>query len=141
MPRKTPSWWCRSWVYSTLLANAAMLPPAYAQTTTSKLYITATVINSCSFDSTATELMSITCSMQTPVVAAATSTTAGTGGTPVPLSLKNNATTLPLLATTKFCNFLGTSKLENASFNEFTLDLSRQVAGSAAYYSTMQVCF
>jgi hypothetical protein len=125
-----------------VLTNAAMLPPAQAQTISiSKLYITATVINSCSFDSTATELMSITCSMQTPVVAAATGTTAGTGGTPVPLSLKNTTTTLPLLATTKFCNFLGTSKLENASFNEFTLDIARHTAGSAAYYSTMQVCF
>jgi hypothetical protein len=36
---------------------------------------------------------------------------------------------------------LGTSKLENASFNEFNLDVSRHTAGSAAYYSTMQVCF
>jgi len=142
MQPKTLGRWCRCFL---LLANASMLPAAQAQTTsqsaTSNVYITATVINSCSFDSTATELMSITCSMQTPVVAAATGTTAGTGGTPVSFSFKNTTTKQPLLATTKFCNFLGTTKLENASFNEFTLDISRQTAGSSAYYSTLQVCF
>jgi hypothetical protein len=126
---------------ASLLLGAALMVPAHAQSATSPLVITATVVNSCSFDSTATELLSITCSMQTPVAAATAGAPAASGGAPAALSFQANAGTSPPLSSTKFCNFLATEQLENASFNQFALDVSHHTAGPASYYSTMQVCF
>jgi len=134
----------RSWVCGLVLIRATM-PAAQAQTTTqsvtANVYITATVINSCSFDSTAAELLSITCSMQTPIAASSAAPTVTSGGTEISLSVTTNAPNQTPLETTKFCNFLAAERLENASFNQFTSDISRNAAEPVSYYSTLQVCF
>ncbi len=124
---------------SLLLATGATIPRGHAETTTSQLMITVNVINSCSFDSSTTAPLSITCSMQTPVAASSSGVPAGVGATGASSTPAN--TVSPLHVTSKFCNFLATEQLENASFNQFSLDMAGHTAGPESYYSTMQVCF
>jgi hypothetical protein len=45
------------------------------------------------------------------------------------------------LPTTKLCNFLAIARLENASFNQYSLNITQMTTGPQRYYSTMQVCF
>ncbi len=129
----------RLWVCGLLLATGAMMPRGHAETTTSQLMVTVNVIDSCSFDSTTTALLAITCSMQTPVAESSSGAPAGVGAAGASSTPAN--TVSPLRVTSKFCNFLATAQLENASFNQFALDIAQHTTGPASYYSTMQVCF
>jgi hypothetical protein len=110
---------------------------------TSELFVTATVENSCSVDSSAMALVSVTCSLDTPLVAASVGSTGRTGGT----ASNTPATTLASAAKThsqyelRLCNFLASEQLENSSFNQFALNIDHRTAGPEKYYSTLQVCF
>jgi cell division septation protein DedD len=113
--------------------------------------ISANVVSSCSFDSTASSLLSVTCALDTPVATssvaadpgapqATTPNTAG-GSSPTPTTGTPIAATTPAKSTPKLCNALAASKLENQSFNQFIAALERKSDAPPRYFSTFQVCF
>ncbi len=113
---------------------------AQTSTTSSPFMVTANVINSCSFDSTTSQTLAITCSTQTPVAASSTGTPASSAAPVAQSSTVSNGASVRL-PTTKLCNFLAIARLENASFNQYSLDITQMTTGPQRYYSTMQVCF
>jgi len=138
------------------LAQLGVPASARGQSVTTSLNISADVANSCSFDSSDSALLSVTCAVQTPIAASSTNTTtpigtaAGTASgaldaaaSPVSFSpasgVASDASTAKK-STVKVCNFLATAEMENDSFNQFVSDI-HQHAAPQSYYSTYQVCF
>jgi len=109
---------------------------ASGQTSTSTLYVTVQVTNSCSFDSTVSDLLSVTCSIETPMVTAVAGAPAAVAGGPGAVaSLGADKSKI------KLCNALASSILENGSFNQFAADVARKSELPSRYISTYQVCF
>jgi hypothetical protein len=109
---------------------------ASGQTTTSTLFVTVQVTNSCSFDSTVSDLLSVTCSIETPMVTSVV-------GAPVSLAGDTSTAGSPSSdkSKIKLCNALASSVLENGSFNQFAADVARKSELPSRYISTYQVCF
>lgn len=129
-----------AWALPTRLILASSLffvaNGASGQTSTSMLYVTVQVTNSCSFDATLNDLLSVTCSIETPMVTAVAGAPAAVAGGPGAVaSLGADKSKI------KLCNALASSILENGSFNQFAADIARKTQLPARYISTYQVCF
>ncbi len=134
----------RAWLAISVLAVAqAVVPGAgFSQTASVEINVSAQVTSSCSFNSSANALLSVTCSLSTPMAAAPVAATTVpdqiVGLAQFVESAPGNA---PPKAAAKLCNVLASEQLENQSFNQFVLDIAGRSAGPARYFSTFEVCF
>jgi hypothetical protein len=129
-----------------LLAGAQIAgpAPAIAQTANAEILVTAQVTNYCSIDSTALDLLSVTCSLDTPTVASATGATQASttqSGAGLTAFTQGPANSDPPKTPAKPCDTLAAEKLENDSFNQFALNMAGHSSGPAQYFSTFEVCF
>jgi len=113
---------------------------ASGQTSTSLLYVTAQVTNSCSFDTTMSDLLSVKCSVETPMVTSLLGSPVSVAGN---ISGEAAAPSSPGTdrSKVKLCNALASSIIENGSFNQFAADIARKSEVPSNYISTYQVCF
>jgi hypothetical protein len=129
------------------LAVLVILPAhAARQTNASPLEITAQVVDYCTFDSSAYDLLSTWCSLNTPMLASPSgdfsSGTTNAGGTANSSGTPNNLSTASgKKQALKLCDSLESAMLENASFNQFHADVSHLSDAPPTYYSTYNICF
>lgn len=133
------------------VAALALMPAANAGTASAYLRVTAQVADTCRVDSTVADLVSVDCALDTPLVISPADSIAGASGLLGPAAAPGNftqaifavsaANTLTPSLAAKLCNFLGSAALETASFDEYSLDISRGSNPKRNRYSTYEVCF
>lgn len=127
---------CLAVVLTSLITPKAV----HGQTASSELLVTAQVINSCSFDTTMMDLLSVTCSLDTPMATSIVAASTAFSGNGANITTPNDASGVQK-STIKLCNSLASSILENGSFNQFTADVTHKSQIPSRYFSTFQVCF